>query len=374
MTGPVPPRLAATVAILRDGPAGPEVLLTRRPPTMAFGPGLHVFPGGAVDAADADPMILARLRPPLAGDPAGLHGPAFVVAAIREAWEEAGVLLASGPGAVGFPAASVGRPFAALTADRDLELRGDWLVPHARWVTPAALGRRFDARFFAAWLPDGAEPAFDDGEVDGHEWVRPADALEALADGRIDLWMPTATTLQHLAGVGGPADLAAIAPPGSVPASVAERPSQDGHGLLRVVATGTAGGVPGRRGRSWLVGRRRLVVVDAGDPSEEALAAILAEASTRGAAIAAVVLTAADPDRAAGAEHLALALGVPVLAPPAASRVLACATRPIVVGETIAAGDVPLRAVRPASGRADAVAYEVGETGLRIEGGEDGKG
>jgi glyoxylase-like metal-dependent hydrolase (beta-lactamase superfamily II) len=194
-----------------------------------------------------------------------------------------------------------------------------------------------------------------------------------MADGRIELWMPTAMTLQHLAGIRGPADLASIVPPGPVPAPAVEPAGQDGDGLVTVVATGTAGGVPGRRGRSRLVGRRRLVVVDAGDPSEEALAAILSQAAARGAAIVAVALTAPDPDRAAGAEHLALDLGVPVLAPAGAGRVLACATRPIVVGETIPAGDVPLRAVRPASGRADAVAYEVGETGVRIEGAEDGE-
>ena len=200
-----PPRLAATVALLRDGPDGPEVLLTKRPATMAFGPRLHVFPGGALDPDDSDPRAArpaARRRP--GAIRRGLHGGPFVVAAIREAWEEAGVLLASGPG-TGRRARAGGRgrrlvPGASSSA-HDLALRGDWLTPLSRWVTPPVVPRRFDARFFVAWLPDGAVPTFDAREVAGHDWMTPAAALEAMADGRIELWMPTSTTLQQLAGV-----------------------------------------------------------------------------------------------------------------------------------------------------------------------------
>ena len=72
-----------------------------------------------------------------------------------------------------------------------MELRGDWLVPLSRWVTPPVVPRRYDARFFVAWLPEGAELAFDEREVVAHEWIRPADALVAMAAGRVELWMPT---------------------------------------------------------------------------------------------------------------------------------------------------------------------------------------
>jgi len=177
----MPPRLAATVALLRAGHRGPEVLLTERPATMAFGPRLHVFPGGALDPADADPALLARLRPSRIGDPARLHGAPFAVAAIREAWEEAGVLLASGPGLPSMPAPAdaAGSSFRDLVLERELELRGDWLAPLSRWVTPPVVPRRYDARFFVAWLPDDAAPAFDPREVVGHDWMTPVAASTA---------------------------------------------------------------------------------------------------------------------------------------------------------------------------------------------------
>ena len=219
----VEPRPAATVAILRDAPGGPEVLLTHRPTTMAFGPGLHVFPGGALDPADHDARLLERLRPPLDGDPAGVHGAPFVVAAIREAWEEAGLLLGTpagtrdhADGSWRFPtAAEAGQvPFLDLVVEHDMELRGDWLVPLSRWVTPPVVPRRYDARFFVAWLPDGAQLAFDAREVVDHEWTRPVDALAAMGAGRIELWMPTSATLQVLLGVESAGDLRALAPGG----------------------------------------------------------------------------------------------------------------------------------------------------------------
>jgi 8-oxo-dGTP pyrophosphatase MutT (NUDIX family) len=154
---------------------------------MAFGPRLHVFPGGALDPDDSDPALLERLRPSKGGDPSGLHGAPFAIAVIREAWEEAGVLLASGPGAFVMPVTGDGggRSFRDLVVEHDLVLRGDWLAPLSRWVTPPVVPRRFDARMFVAWLPDGATPAFDPREVAGHEWMTPTVALEAMAEGRI---------------------------------------------------------------------------------------------------------------------------------------------------------------------------------------------
>ncbi len=212
MTQPVEPRPAATVVLLRPGAAGPEVLLSRRPASMAFAPDVHVFPGGRVDPADAHPSLIARsvLTPDaaaaaLGGDLPPTAAIAAYIAAIREAFEEAGVLLADGPpsspgtlGAarVALVAGEIG--FQALAAQLDLTLRTDWLTPLSRWVTPPAYPRRFDARFFAAALPDGSVASIEGDEVVEHGWLRPADALMAMAEGRLDLWLPTSTTLQQL--------------------------------------------------------------------------------------------------------------------------------------------------------------------------------
>jgi 8-oxo-dGTP pyrophosphatase MutT (NUDIX family) len=381
----VVPRLAATVALLRDGPDGPEVLLTQRPATMAFGPRLHVFPGGALDPEDADPVLLPRLRPPTGGDPAGLHGAPFVVAAIREAWEEAGVLLASaarpnarpGPPGVPDPAGTAGSSFRDLVLERDLELRGDWLAPLSRWVTPPVVPRRFDARFFVAWLPDGAVPAFDPREVAGHDWMTPAAALEAMADGRIELWMPTSATLQQLAGVATLADVARTGTRRPQPAPVLAAVEGAGGAVTRVTVGG-AGGIPGERGDTYLVGYQRLLIIDPGDPNDDAADAILEFVAARGSTVGAVLVTSPLPERAAGAEGMALRLGVPLLAAAEARRVLAAEIAAVAPGDSIDAADVAVRVVAatrpvggPGFGPGATLAFEIPALGLTLSGGAD---
>jgi 8-oxo-dGTP pyrophosphatase MutT (NUDIX family) len=366
------PRPAATVAILRDAPRGPEVLLTHRPATMAFGPGLHVFPGGALDRDDDDPRLAERLRPPLDGDPAGVHGPPFVVAAIREAWEEAGILLGTPAGTRGpvdaswrFPtAAEAGQvAFLDLVVEHDLELRGDWLVPLSRWVTPPVVPRRYDARFFVAWLPRGAQLVFDEREVVGHAWLRPADALAAMAAGRIELWMPTSATLQSLLAVASVDDLRGLAPAGpAAPPRSAVVGGSDGR--VVEIRTGGAGGVPGAEGRTWVVGRDDPVVVDPGDPSDEAAEAILTAIRTLGGRARAVLVTSADPGVAAGGEGMALRLEVPLLGPFDAERLLAAEVSVVEIDDLVAAGDATLRVVAAADGRRDAVGYRIEGTGI----------
>ena len=323
---PATPASAATVVLLRDGPEGLEVLLTRRPSTMAFAAGMMVFPGGRVDAADADPRLSARssLNPTqaaarLAGGAEPDLASALHMAAIRELFEEAGVLLADpGVGSDERVLAAqredlvAGRTTFHEVADRlDLRLRPDRLVPIARWITPAAYPRRFDARFFAASMPAGAGSSFIGDEVADHRWTTPRAALDAMAAHEIEMWIPTSSTLQRLVDPAGFEEVArALAVGPTHPASV-ERLA---NGTLRLTSW-TAGGVPGRRSDTLMVGRRELIVVDPGDPSPDALAAVLGSAADAGGRIVAIVITSADPARAAGADELSERTGTTVFGP-----------------------------------------------------------
>ena len=199
------------MVVLRETAHGPEVLLTHRPATMAFAAGMHVFPGGRVDAADAAPELAARA---VAGAAEAAH-----VAAVRELWEESGILLADSAATSGELEAARAAlvagsaTFGDLAEALDLRLRTDLLAPLSRWVTPPGYPRRFDAQFFAALLPDDAvAPSIASDEVVALEWFRPGDALDAMADGRIGLWLPTSSTLQQLESVSDVGDLARLAP------------------------------------------------------------------------------------------------------------------------------------------------------------------
>ena len=140
---------------------------------------------------------------------------------------------------------------------------------------------------------------------------------------------------------------------------------------MTALEVGGAGGVPGAIGRTWVVGDRACVVVDPGDPSDEAADAVLAVIAARGARVVAVLVSSSDPACAAGGEGMALRLGVPLLAPAAASRQLAATLTPTSLDASIDGVDVALRAVASADGRADALGYLVEEAGLVLGGGRE---
>ncbi|MGD0066983.1 MAG: NUDIX hydrolase [Streptosporangiaceae bacterium] len=237
---PVVPADAATVILLRQR-ADVEAYLLRRVRALDFAPGACVFPGGSVDAQDADPDI--GWAGPSAADVADRlstsqeRARALVCAAVRETFEESGVLLAGpSPTALVDDSAALARDrhallegttsFRELLARRGLLLRADLLVPWTRWLTPEASHRRFDTWFFAAALPPGQTAALaasaerqDHGER-GHSepnhsepnhsepnhresdqgtWLRPAGAIESARTGEITLLPPTAVTLGELA-------------------------------------------------------------------------------------------------------------------------------------------------------------------------------
>ena len=365
---PVVPIPAATVVVLRPAPAGFEVLLTHRPATMAFAAGMHVFPGGRVDTGDWEARLAAR-------SVAGPEDAAVVVAAVREVWEESGVLLADSPAAPDdIDAARVelvdgSSGFAQLAERLDLRLRTDLLHQLSRWVTPPGYPRRFDARFFAAVLPAGTpEATIASGEVVALEWFRPADALDAMADGRIGLWLPTSSTLQQLEYLDDLADLARLAP-GPLGEVHVDEPAPD---VVRVVMP-AGGGVAGQPVCAYLVGHRRIVLVDPGDPTGPALERCLEVVASRAGAITAIALTHVDPDHHAGAEGLAERLGIPVLAGPGAGRRLPYRVIEVSEPDVIPVGDVPLRVINTPGPRPDHVALFDAIGGVAFTGDLDGR-
>jgi len=379
--GPVVPRAAATVVLVRPNQDGLEVLLTHRPPTMTFAPDVHVFPGGAVDADDADVRLVARSRmapadaaTALGGDLAPGAAHAAHVAAIRELFEEAGVLLGA-TSAAGAAVASARsellagtRSFAAIAEDLDLRLGTDRLVPLSRWVTPPTLPRRFDARFFVAELPEGTEATFEGGEVIGHTWVRPTEALKAMADGRMRLWLPTSTTLQQLEHVASIGDVRERLSPRRLDEVELDDPSP---GITRIRMP-AGGGIAGQPVWSYLVGRDRFVLVDPGDPTGPALDVALDRVEAAGAVIEAVLLTHVDPDHAAGAEAVAERAGVPVFVGPGGGEAVPYEVTEVADGDLLPVGDVSLRATATPGLRHDHLAFIAADAAFAVAGDLDG--
>ena len=212
---PETPRDAATVVLLRDTPRGLETLLLRRHAQMANMGGVHVFPGGKLDAADRDNAALLdqpaeQLHGNLAehnldaATAAGLH-----VAALREALEECGLLLAEPlePQALlDAPRARAllreGLGLAQMLEALRLRLATRQLCAWSRWITPLAPAmatRRFDTRFFVARAPEGQAALHDDEETTASVWITPRGALEQYRDGLIDLAPPQIMSLAQLA-------------------------------------------------------------------------------------------------------------------------------------------------------------------------------
>ncbi len=211
----VPIRQAATVALVRDGDAGLEVFMVRRTTAAVFSPGAHVFPGGALDAADRDPVLASRCD---GIDDAGANalldvdggGLGYFVAAVRECFEEAGLLLARRDGVLVDDADAYGddrdalntgtTTFVDVLTRHSLTLAVDLLVPFGHWITPLGPPRRFDTRFFVAPAPRAQRPAHDGWETTESLWTRPAAVLVAADRGEVDLIEPTRHTLERLRG------------------------------------------------------------------------------------------------------------------------------------------------------------------------------
>ncbi len=195
---PAPARAAATVLLLRDGAQGVEVLMTRRAADASFAPGAYVFPGGAIDAADSASHHQARRRPTQ-----GELQLTQAIAAIRESFEELGVLLARHPDGGMVDQRTVAELDRAQSLfsqcqERGLTLAADEVFVLARWITDRDLARRFDVPFLVARMPEGQIPVADESEQFEPVWVRPADALARHQAGGFFIIFPTIRTLEHL--------------------------------------------------------------------------------------------------------------------------------------------------------------------------------
>lgn len=201
-------RPAATVLLLRDAAAGLEVFMVRRHHLMGFAGDALVFPGGRLD--DSDAALAARVD--LCASPAGLdpRAQSFRVGALRETFEESGVLVAREQGALisgdraealgGERAAIAGGAlsFAAFLEREQLSLATDLLVPFAHWITPPVYSKRYDTMFFLTAVPPGQTGIHDGTESVGSVWITPAAALAAGANGSARVEFATRRNLEKL--------------------------------------------------------------------------------------------------------------------------------------------------------------------------------
>jgi 8-oxo-dGTP pyrophosphatase MutT (NUDIX family) len=217
MKQPVVPRPAATISIVRDVAEGFEVLMMQRSMAADFMPGAYVFPGGGIETEDLDPELYAlcsglddaQASRILSVERDGL---AFWVGAIRECFEEAGLLLCydrSGE-LIGLDRPELEERFIAERAalnsgelgflefcrSEGLRLAVDRLVYFSHWITPVAAPKRYDTRFFAAIAPARQHPLHDAKELVDTVWVRTVDALQREREGKLSLRRPTLSTLE----------------------------------------------------------------------------------------------------------------------------------------------------------------------------------
>jgi 8-oxo-dGTP pyrophosphatase MutT (NUDIX family) len=223
---PATPRPAATIVLLRESSGGTEVLLMRRNRNAGFVPGAYVFPGGRVDGSDATPPVLdlveglsegdaaSRLELPDADPPAI----AYYLAALREAFEETGILVGTRSDGSPVPPAAVHEEvdrvrdelmedqigFADALKRLDCRIDGSSVEYLAHWITPLPEPRRYDTRFFAAKVTGDSTPLVDPREMTDALWATPTEALRRCDAGSLPMVFPTIKTLEQLARYSSP--------------------------------------------------------------------------------------------------------------------------------------------------------------------------
>jgi glyoxylase-like metal-dependent hydrolase (beta-lactamase superfamily II)/ADP-ribose pyrophosphatase YjhB (NUDIX family) len=331
---PSDPISAAAVVLWREGPDGREVVLVRRGRKLSFAAGWHAFPGGRLDPADAEVAV-----PGLAGEDAAL-----LACAVREVFEETGILLAAGaerlPGAARTAARRAlldgSLPFRRFLADHGLSLDPARLTPAGRWVTPEHLPLRYDARVFLSEVGPAARAEIWPGELAGGGFTPVRQALDRWRRGEVLLHPPNLNVLQVFSRP-GPIDLAALRNPPHRDGLIARRIEFQEGFFLAALRTPTL--PPATHTNAWLVpDRGGLAVVDPGatDPAEqERLLALLDEHAAEGRAPRAVWLTHAHPDHVGAVAAVVERWRIPVRAHPLAADRVPAPIEPLGEGDRL---------------------------------------
>ena len=365
----ITPRDAATVIVARPSPDGTyDVLLTRRPESMAFMGGTFVFPGGALDDADrsdamADRSLLDRpeARTRLGEDISEGVALGLFCCALRELYEEAGLLLARDERDHPVDPAKVREVYAPHHADvghdpslfasflnaQGLKLSTDVLAPHGRLITPERSPIRFDARFFVAPMPEGQAVIPHPTEVHEWVWITPAEALERAGSKEMDVPIPTLAILQGLAEIPRYADILG----GRQQPRAVE--STDLSPLVTCVLAPNPGLMEGAGTNTYIVGRDEVAIIDPAVPDPVYIERVAREAGNRGR-VKVILVTHSHFDHIGGAAGLAEQLGVEVAAfgteAPFVSRTLAD-------NETIDLGGTTLRALHTPGHASDHICF-----------------
>lgn len=311
---PVTPKDAAAMILLRD-PDDPKVLWVKRARTLRFMAGYHAFPGGQRDALDHEVPI--ENVPHSADEMTAV----MRVAAIREIFEETGALVARGVERLSAERRAALRAeliadritFKDLLASEGLTLDAGLLKEAPRWVTPTSMPRRYDTRFFSAWLPAGQETEIIPGELEAGEWLRPAEALQKWIDGECVIVTPITTAMQALAeGVDDFAERMLNVPQ-------YDRDHWESRVELRkgffLCALRTPTIPPATHTNCFLIGGDEVVVIDPGSPYAEEQArldAVVERFLAQGRKVREIIITHLHPDHIGGVEHLAKKFNLPV--------------------------------------------------------------
>jgi glyoxylase-like metal-dependent hydrolase (beta-lactamase superfamily II)/8-oxo-dGTP pyrophosphatase MutT (NUDIX family) len=425
------PRPAATLLLLREAPAAPEVFMLQRTSKAAFLPGAFVFPGGALDPDDASERAAQRVRgldDAQASTRMGLAsgGLAYWVAAARECFEESGILLVFDskdlpidprraenlePLRTELNAGSL--QFSDFLEKEDLYIHAHEIAYYSHWITAPGRPRRFSTRFFVACAPEGQHGAHDRSETVHSVWVSPRDAIERGKRGEIELIFPTRSTLSDLAAMQTPrAVLEHAKSLGDIEVNAAcwaldhegsqrlfrradppyfeihwSDPEEKGDTcfviqpgiakrLDRYVTRLTApnpGAMTGPGTNTYLVGRidngGEIAVIDPGPALEPHIAKILEAGAGR---IRWILTTHTHMDHSPAAAALKAATGAQVLGRPAPAGASQdqgyCADRVLSDGETMTLGNLRLRAIHTPGHASNHLCYLLEDTRMLFTG------